>query len=281
MLVSLPGATARAQSESMLAAKKHFDQAQALYLQSRFAAAAERFLRAHDARPYPAFLFNMAVCLERAGDYASAAEQYQRFVEADPKSSDRAMVEARIAVLRKHVGIPSQGPTSAPSAGVPSPSPGEAQPATSLPAAPPLSPPEPRGVVVIESEPSGAALRLSSRGRTTTTRTPFAGSLAPGRHVAVLRLGGHAEQRKAFDVRNDRMMHLFFGLARKHVPSQPREPQATPLYKRWWFWTAVGVVVAAAATATIVATRPEDVEPGWGTLRPGQIPLSLRGPARR
>jgi tetratricopeptide (TPR) repeat protein len=31
------------------------------------------------------------------------------------------------------------------------------------------------------------------------------------------------------------------------VATQPPEPRRTPVYKKWWLWTAVGVVVAGAA----------------------------------
>ena len=38
-------------------------------------------------------------------------------------------------------------------------------------------------------------------------------------------------------------------------------PKATPVYKRWWFWTAVGVVVAGGAgTGIYLATRGDDIE---------------------
>ena len=46
-----------------------------------------------------------------------------------------------------------------------------------------------------------------------------------------------------------------------------------PFYKKWWFWTAVGVVVAGSVTAAVFATRPEQVDPVSGTL--GHGPYSL------
>jgi hypothetical protein len=34
-------------------------------------------------------------------------------------------------------------------------------------------------------------------------------------------------------------------------------PEATPapVYKRWWFWTAIGAVAAGAAVGIVLATR--------------------------
>lgn len=39
----------------------------------------------------------------------------------------------------------------------------------------------------------------------------------------------------------------------------------TPIYKKWWLWTVVGVVAAGAVTGIVLATRPQNVEvPGRG-----------------
>ena len=35
----------------------------------------------------------------------------------------------------------------------------------------------------------------------------------------------------------------------------PPQPEATPVYKRWWFWTAVGVLVAGGVATGIVLSR--------------------------
>jgi tetratricopeptide (TPR) repeat protein len=41
-----------------------------------------------------------------------------------------------------------------------------------------------------------------------------------------------------------------------HMISQPPPPaeEAAPVYKRWWFWTAVGVAVAAGTVGVLAAT---------------------------
>lgn len=43
-------------------------------------------------------------------------------------------------------------------------------------------------------------------------------------------------------------------------------PGPTPVWKRWWFWTAAGVVLVGGTVAAFVLTRPETVAPG--TLEP-------------
>jgi tetratricopeptide (TPR) repeat protein len=46
-----------------------------------------------------------------------------------------------------------------------------------------------------------------------------------------------------------------------------------PFYKRWWFWTVVGVAVTGATVATAIALQPEDQSPQPGTLDPPVVPM--------
>jgi Tetratricopeptide repeat len=42
----------------------------------------------------------------------------------------------------------------------------------------------------------------------------------------------------------------------------PEQPGPQPLWRRWWFWTGVGAVVAGAVAAAFFLTRPETHTPG-------------------
>ena len=59
------------------------------------------------------------------------------------------------------------------------------------------------------------------------------------------------------------------------IPTPKPRPnsKARPFYKKWWFWTAVGVVVVGATTATVVGLQPGDANTVGGTLRPSNIYL--------
>ena len=46
-----------------------------------------------------------------------------------------------------------------------------------------------------------------------------------------------------------------------------------PIYKRWWFWSTLGVVVAGGTAGTIVALWER--EPGQGEIGPGQLTPSF------
>ena len=45
-----------------------------------------------------------------------------------------------------------------------------------------------------------------------------------------------------------------------------------PFYKRWWYWTVVGVAVTGATVGTIIALQPEDMEPRDGSIGTFGIP---------
>ena len=49
-------------------------------------------------------------------------------------------------------------------------------------------------------------------------------------------------------------------MVEKRVEVKVKEDD-TPFYKRFWFWTAAGAVVAGAVVVTIIATRPEERAP--------------------
>ena len=175
-------------------AKQYFDDGQNLYIQGKFTEAAEKFLKAYEAKSYPAFLFNVAVCYEKNRDFAKALKYYEDFVKADPHSTDRKLVMARIQSIRQHLN--PADPKSPP-------------PPPTLPAI------EPKGLVVIESNPEGAAIYLSDKKKGIFTRTPYTGSLPPGQHTIILELKEFQPVRKTFVARNDRMTYLFFSLTRQ------------------------------------------------------------------
>jgi tetratricopeptide (TPR) repeat protein len=48
--------------------------------------------------------------------------------------------------------------------------------------------------------------------------------------------------------------------------AEMRPPSRRPIYKRWWFWTALGVAAAGAVVGTALALRPDDQEWVAGNL---------------
>jgi hypothetical protein len=52
---------------------------------------------------------------------------------------------------------------------------------------------------------------------------------------------------------------------------QPTAEEPPPIYKRWWFWTGVGAVVAGGVVTALLVTRPSDPTPYRGDLNPGTV----------
>ncbi|MBW2733230.1 MAG: PEGA domain-containing protein [Deltaproteobacteria bacterium] len=199
-LLAVPN-SATAQDDGTQGAKQSFDRGQALYLEARFQKAADAFLKAYAAKSFPAFLFNAAVCYEKNKSYAEALKYYKKFLFTAPHSPDAKLVKKRIATIGRHLSPSPAQPGSA------------SQPA--IPKMPELPPIQTKGVVVVESSPEGAAIYLKDKKSGIFTRTPFIGSLPPGRHTIILELKEFKPVRKTIHVRRDVLSYLFFSLARQ------------------------------------------------------------------
>ncbi len=59
------------------------------------------------------------------------------------------------------------------------------------------------------------------------------------------------------------------GLSLSSEPAAPVQPRPRHIYSKWWFWTSVGVVLAAGGAAAWWFTRPENQVPPstYGAIR--------------
>ena len=87
-------------ASSMEVARERMERGQGLFAARRYAEAAEEFIRAYEAQPFSAFLYNAGAAWEKQGDRARAADFFSRYLERDPEASDARAVRARIARLR-------------------------------------------------------------------------------------------------------------------------------------------------------------------------------------
>jgi len=81
-------------------AREHMERGQALYGAGRYIESAEEFLRAYEAQPFSAFLFNAGVAYEKVDDPGRAADYFSRFLQTDPQAENAGKLNARIDRLR-------------------------------------------------------------------------------------------------------------------------------------------------------------------------------------
>lgn len=177
----------------LVEAKRSFDEGQVLYLQSRFAEAAGQFEKAYAKKPYPAFLFNEAVCREKAGEIDKAIDRYARYVVSDPKAAERPEIEQRIEGLRRKMAA-QVSPTSA---------------------APALPDVKTRGLVVVESKPAEAQVWLDDKNNPSVGTTPFSATLE-GKHTIFVEMKGYTPEKKTIESNPNQLTYLYIALSKEH-----------------------------------------------------------------
>jgi len=188
LLVAAPRA-ARAQDRAVEEARIHFNLAQAAYEKADFAKAAEEFMAAYAAKPFPAFLFNAAVCAEKTSEYPKAVELFKRYLAEEPTAADKADVEKRIADLEERIAKAAAG------------TPIEVD---TLPKS------KTKGLTVIETNPEGATIRLDDPGKPPLAKSNWSGQLPPGRHTVILDLRGYKSERKEVNPSQDVQFAYYF-----------------------------------------------------------------------
>jgi len=176
------------------ASRELFQRAEKSFNLGRFPEALADYQAAYEAKPLPAFLFNIAQCYRNMQSYERARFFFRRYLALDPKTTNRRLVEDLIAEMTRELDKSEksekaeQAEKSDDSLAAP-----VALAAPAPVAAPPPLPPQPA-----------------------PASTP---ALALERQV-------------------------------------PQAAESRPVYKRWWFWTGAGAIIAAGTIAAILLARP-------------------------
>ena len=131
-------APAHAITEEDERAKAHFLAGQSYYDQASYADALREFNEAYRISKRPALLYNIARCHEALDQYADAVKMLQRYLEADPTTTDRADIETRIANLKERQAAAEARVSKRPAVPEPARLPAPSQP-VARPAPPPSS----------------------------------------------------------------------------------------------------------------------------------------------
>ena len=227
-------------------AKEAFETAQTFFVRGEYDAAAAKFLEAYNKKPFPAFLFNVAVSYEKAKQLDKAKEYFERYLKDDPNASDAAQVRLRLDVIGKllappppPVAAPPAAPGTSPGAppvpGASAPEPGASTPASGTPAAPGTSaapgasappPPPPvvpvlpdidtKGLVVIDSKPQGATIYLNDKRSGPFGTTPWHGSLESKPVRLILESKGWKAEERQISPRSDKLIDVYIALSEEH-----------------------------------------------------------------
>lgn len=246
-----PPAAASAEVKQRAAAL--LDEGNRLFDRHQFDEALARFQEAYATFPSPKILVNMAETERELGLNATAIAHYEQFLSEehpDPGSTIGRRVAERLEAARELVGR-----------------------------------------LRVESDPPGAAITVDGR---SVGVAPIEVVLDPGAHDVKATLPDRADAAEYLTVARGRGESLHLELRavvapspappaaepvlapRLEAPSQAPAPSLStpapearaepaagePLTSRWWFWAALGVVVAAGATtAAVVASRGSGFTP--------------------
>jgi hypothetical protein len=115
-------------------------------------------------------------------------------------------------------------------------------------------------VAILSVTSSVSSTRISVDG-TAIGVAPAEAKLPPGEHQV-------AVDREGYDQASTRVV-LRAG-ERKEISLDPIPKKSGSVLGAWWFWTGVGVVVAAGVTATVIAVSTEKSAPS-GNFSPGTV----------
>jgi hypothetical protein len=185
--------------DALKKAQAAFDKAQLDYLQGKYDDAAQGFVDAHAARAFPQFLYNAGASYHMKGKktsdpdaYEKAVDAYRNYLKEDPQAPDKAKVEKAIGVLEDEIKRLKDAPATPATA----PAPGDGSAAAAPPPPTPskevesLGDARPRGLIVVESDPSNATIYLDDKRKGAFATTPWSGSLE-GDHKVIIEKRGY------------------------------------------------------------------------------------------
>jgi tetratricopeptide (TPR) repeat protein len=218
------GQPARAADPRTESARQHSAQGDAYYKLEKYSNAIGEYEQAYLAKPDPSFLYNIAQCHRLMGQSAEALNFYRRFLRDAPNAPNREVAEKHIKDLEDASHASLEPPPVA-----------AAPPAVVSPPAPAPAP-----------EPAGATPPPPSPGPATNPGMAAAGGSTLALAAPPPTAPPTAEMPPLGDA---------------GAVSSPSESH--PIYTRWWFWTAIGVVVAGGVILALSAKHDPSCPGGY------------------
>jgi tetratricopeptide (TPR) repeat protein len=195
---------------------------------NHFTEAREHFARAHALFPNARTLRGLGLCDFELRRYVAAVQYLKEALASDVKQLDGKLRKETEAMLVRAAGYV--------------------------------------GTLRVQAQPAEALVSVD--GISVTPAPDGSMLLEVGDHVLEVRATGFVTQRRELQVRGGQDERVDIALAAialqpeevadaspaAHQPvDAPAKPGRKPLYKQWWLWTAVGVVVVGAAAGTAIA----------------------------
>ena len=219
------GAGVRAQTDGAEDPRKYVQKAKVHYDLGEFEKAAESYIEAYRLKSVPGVLFNIAQCYRQAGLYEKARQFYRSFMRESPDAKSRGLAESALKEVEDLLaqekrtkdaephGLqppPADRPATTPPTAALHPPPAAPQPPAAAPALPPL---------VVVANPSTAG---EPEARPEPKLETMPAAQPPVRAPSAATRPG------------------------PRPPPPAEEEVSSPMYTKWWLWTAVGVVAVGA-----------------------------------
>lgn len=130
--------------------RRFMEKGQSLFVAGQYQRAAEVFETGYELHPYSAFLFNAGVALEKSGKLTEAIDHFKKYLEVDPKAPDAPDVTKRIAKVEQALKDQALSGAAKSQSRPSSTAPGDVDVST-------------KSLVIVETEPPGAPLRILRR----------------------------------------------------------------------------------------------------------------------
>jgi hypothetical protein len=229
------GANAASPAEDKVLAKQHFESGARHFDLSEYDQALAEFKEAYRLKPDAPFLYNIAQCHRKLGHVDEALTFYKTYLRRAPDAPNRGEVERRIQELEaEHQAQQARKAEEE----------REAKEARAAKAAA-------EAKATAEAKAAAEAESAKTAERAATVPPPVETPSPQPAYAPLSRPVPEAVAWPASPVPANRT-DLTQAAASKPVGEAGAE---TSILHRWWFWTAVGVVVVGGVTAAVLATR--------------------------